>query len=286
MGRTTISTTDSHSSTKSQSHSESRSQSSTQSQSTTQKVLDEALRDRILAGLMGGMTDEEIDAYAESLLRPQLTAQQEAAQQAYETARLGHEQEIADIAAALETAVAQQQRSYRRSTADVETAALARGMGRSSYTMETLAAQGRLLAEAVERLSGESARERAQAQERITLAAEQNARTQGRLTADYAAQLAAKVQELRSERERQYNSQYLSAVQASMGQTTSGSAKTAGTSTTDTTGSSESHGTSTTVTTTLGGGGSARSAAADDGVDAVSSAAPSVNRLKTAMQLR
>ena len=159
MGRTTVSHTTSHSTTKSES------QSKTQSQSTTSKVLDEALRDKILAGLMGYMTDEEIDAYARNLLEPQHSAQMEAAQQDYDTKKLMREQEIEDLAAALKRDVEQQEKAYRQSAAGVETAALARGMGRSSYTLQSLANQGNALAEAVRQLTADNARQQNQIQQ-------------------------------------------------------------------------------------------------------------------------
>lgn len=275
MGRTTISHTTSHSTTKSESQSKTQSQAKSQSQSTTKKVLDEKLRDQILAGLRGYMTDEEIDAYARNLLEPQHSAEMEAAQQAYDTKKLMREQEIEDLAAALKQDVEQQEKAYRQSAAGVETAALARGMGRSSYTLDKLAQQGTLLAEAVERLTGESERKRGQIQAQITQAGEQRANTQGRLQTDYAKTLAAKVQELRDSQRKQYNADYLSAVNASMGSQTTGESSTKGSSTTDTKGFSETHGSSTTVTTS-GGGGGGGSRKSSDQVDAVSGAAPSV----------
>ncbi len=279
MGRTTVSHTTSHSTTKSESQSKTQSRAESQSQSTTKKQLDEQLRDRILAGLMGYMTDEEIDAYARNLLEPQLGAQIEAAQQDYDAKKLAREQEIEDLAAALSRDIEAQEKAYRRSAADVETAALQRGMGRSSYTLETLAQQGTLLAEAVERLTGESKRKRGQIQAQITQAGEQNAQTQGRLQANYAKELAAKVQELRDSQRKQYNADYLSAVNASMGSQTTGESSTKGSSTTNTKGFSETHGESTTVTTS-GGGSGGGSRKSDDRVDAVSGAAPSVKNRK------
>lgn len=275
MGHTTVSHTTSHSTTKSESKSKTQSQAKSQSQSTTKKLLDEKLRDQILAGLMGYMTDEEIDAYARNLLEPQHGAQMEAAQQDYDTKKLLREQEIEDLAAALSRDVEAQEKAYRQSAAGVETAALARGMGRSSYTLDKLAQQGTLLAEAVERLTGESERKRGQIQAQITQAGEQKTQTQGRLQTDYAKALAAKVQELRDSQRKQYNADYLSAVNASMGSQTTGESSTKGSSTTDTKGFSETHGESTTVTTS-GGGGGGSSRKSDDQVDAVSGAAPSV----------
>lgn len=273
MARITVSQSEHESTTRSQYHSESKSESQSQSQSTTQKVLDEKLRDQILSGLMGYMTDEEIDAYAENLLRPQRNAQLEAAQQQYETARLQGEQEIEDLAAQLSRSIDEQRRSYARSAADVQTAALARGMGRSSYMLDTLANEGDRMARAVRELTQENERSSEQIRARMAQAAQQNAQTIGRVNTDYAAQLAAKVQELRESQRRAYNQNYLTVVSGSMGSSTSGQSTTKGTSVSDTTGVSHTEGSSMTVTKSYGTGGSGKKSATQ--VDAISGAAQS-----------
>lgn len=228
----------------SQSQSESTSQSSSHSESTTQKVLDEQLLANILAGLTQQMTDEQIEAYAENLLKPVLDAQIQASQQGYETARLSREQEIENLAKALAQDIQTQNSLYSQSRADVETDALARGMGRSSYTLQTLADQGEALAQAVRELTDESARKTDQIREQIVQAADQNAATQGRLQEEYAKNLAAKVQELKSKQSQDYNSNYLTAISAAMGnKTTSDGTQTgtqSGSSSTQTTGSQSS----------------------------------------------
>lgn len=253
MARITESHTDYESTTKSESHSESTSKSESQSQSTIGRVLDEALRDRILSGLMGYMTDEEIDAYAENLLAPQRDAELEAAQQKYDTAKLTGEQEIERLASQLAQNIAEQKRSYARSAAEVQTAALARGMGRSSYALETLANTGDRLSRAVKELTDDHAQKTAQAREQMALSAQQNAQTQGRINTDYAKALAAKVQELKESRRKEYNQSYLTAVSGSMGSATSGTSSTQGSATTDTKGTSHTHGSSSTVTKTYSG---------------------------------
>lgn len=153
----------------------------------------------------------------------------------------------------------------------METAALNRGMGRSSYTMQTLANQGDALAKAVQQLTEDSGRRSQQIQNQITQAAQQNSRTQGRLNSDYASQLAAKVQELEENQRKEWNSNYLTAISSAMGQQTTGSQQTAGSQTSigsqttgsqqtlgtsETTGesSTESSGTSVSTTTSKGGG--------------------------------
>ena len=250
--------TDSRQDTTSQSTSNSRqdstSQSSSTSQSTSKNVLDKELMNQILSGLMGTMTDEQITQFAENLLRPQLNAGLEEAQQNYETTKLSKEQEIENLAANLTRSIDEQNAAYRRSAANVETAALNRGMGRSSYTMQTLANQGDALAKAVQQLTEDSGRRSQQIQNQIAQAAQQNSRTQGRLSSDYASQLAAKVQELKENQRKEWNSNYLTAISSAMGQQTTGSQQTAGTSETTGKSSAESSGTSVSTTTSKGGG--------------------------------
>ena len=197
---------------------------------------------------MGYMSDEEIDAYARNLLTPQLNAGIEAARQQYETAELTGKQERENLAAALERNVKEQESAYRRNAADVQTAALARGMGRSSYTIETLAKQGEMLAHAVENLRRESDQKQAQIDNRTALAAKQMAQTTGRLNTDYAANLAAKVQELKNQQRQSYNQNYLAAVGSSMGSASTGAQQTTGSSTTNSETKSHSEGFSQTVT--------------------------------------
>ena len=235
---------------KSTSKSTSTSQSS--SSQLTKNVLDSALRDEILAGLLGEMTDEEISKYAEALLRPQLNAGIEASQQAYETTKLAKEQEIENLATMLARDIEKQNAAYRTSMADIETAALARGMGRSSYTLETLAKQGNALAEAVRQLTDESNRQQGQIQAQITQAAQQNAKTQNRLNTDYAANVLAKTEEIRRQQREEYNRNYLTATSAAMGQSVTGSQT--GSQTGETTNTGTINNTSNTTTKVIGDG--------------------------------
>ena len=134
----------------------SQSESNTKQETESRRFLDGELLSQILAGLAPNMTDDEISAFAENLLRPVLNAGLESAQQSYESTKLGKEQEIENLAATLSRSIAEQQNAYRQSAANVETAALSRGMGRSSYTMQTLANQGSALAKAVQQLFGDT----------------------------------------------------------------------------------------------------------------------------------
>ena len=68
-------------------------------------------------------------------------------------------------------------------------------------------------------------------QQQITLAAQQNAQTQGRLNTDYATQLAAKIQELRESQRNAYNQNYMTAVSESLGNRSTMDSTTKGTDT-------------------------------------------------------
>lgn len=271
-----ITETDTSSKSDSKSKEHSQSQSRSDSQSTTKKLLDSDLMNQILGGLVRNMTDEEINRFAENLLRPQLNAALEESRQNYETTKLSKEQELENLAASLTRAIDEQNTAYRKSAANVETAALSRGMGRSSYTLQTLANQGDALAKAVQQLTDENTRQSGQIQQQITQAAQQNSQTQGRLNTDFASQLAAKVQELKESQRKEWNSNYLTAISAAMGQQTTGSQQTSGT--TDTTGEQHTEGSShsTSVTYTNRGGGGKKNTSGD--IDAVTSAAPSAKR--------
>lgn len=198
----------------------------TKESSTTGKTLDGALLAQIMAGLAPGMTDAQIEAFAKNMLLPVLNAELEASQQSYETTKLAKEQEIANLAATLQRSIQEQQNAYRQSVANVETAALSRGMGRSSYTTQAIAGQGNALAKAILQLTEDNARSQNQIQQQITQAAQQNAQTQGRLNTDYASQLAAKIQELRENQRTEYNQNYMTAVSGAMGSKTDGASTT------------------------------------------------------------
>lgn len=189
----------------------------TQQVTDSKNVLDEALRDTILGGFAANMTDGEIQKYAEALLAPQRNAALEAAQQGYDATKLGYEQEMENLAVQLADAIGKQQQQYAQNIAGLETSALARGMGRSSYLLNTEAALGQALAETIKNMSNENTRQTAQIQNKLTLAAQQNAQTQGRVNTDYATQLAAKVQELKDQQTKTYNQNYMSAVSSALG---------------------------------------------------------------------
>ena len=210
------------------SESASESSSVTKQESLSGGVLDEKLLMTILSGLSPQMSDAQIEAYAKSLLDPELNAGIEAAQQAYDTTKLAKEQEIENLAATLARSIAEQNSAYAQNMSAIESGALARGMGRSSYTLQTLANQGKNYAAAVQQLTEDNARQQNQIQQQITQAAQQNAQTQGRLNTDYATKLAAKIQELRNDQKTSYDQNYMTAVSASMGTKSTNTSTTTG----------------------------------------------------------
>lgn len=255
MAKTTVT------STSEKSTSSTKSQETGKSTSLTRGVLDEKLLETIMSGLTAQMTQEEIRKFAQSLLMPQAEAEREAARQAHETTKLAKGQEMENLAAELERAISEQNGAYRRSMADVETAAIRRGMGRSSYTLDRLAQQGDALAQAVKALTEENERRSDQIQRQITQSAQQSAQTQARIDRDYETRLAAKIEELTQEQSKQRDRDYLTAISAAMGRETVGTSETTGESRTDT--SSQ----KTTVTTSSGksSGGSSGKASGETG---------------------
>lgn len=238
--------------TESSAHTSGSSSSQTSSKSESKNVLDKALMEEILSGLIGQMTQEEAEESARNLLTPGLNAALEANRQSYETSRQSREQEIADLAAALTGSIEQQKAAYRQSNADVQNAALARGMGRSSYALDTLAGQGRLLAEAVERLTAENERKTKQIREQMATKADQMAQTEARLKTDFETSVAAKIQEVMDAQRKESNANYLTAISAAMGKQTTGSSQT------NTQSSSDTHSESVSTTTSSSGGGSSK----------------------------
>ena len=226
--QTTTQTSRQESTSRQDSTSNQRQTSDSRSTQETSKTLNEELAQRILAGLQGYMSDSEIQDYAQNLLLPQLNAGLEAAQQQYDTQALSTQQQIDQLAAQLQRSIQDQQSAYKQSMADVENAALARGMGRSSYLLQTLAGQGQNLAEQVSRLTEDTNRQQTNLAQQLALAAQQNAQTQGRLNTDYAAQLASKVQEIRQNQINNYNQNYLTAISSALGSNTYGTTNTVG----------------------------------------------------------
>ena len=246
--------------TNSSSNTQSTSQSQAQSQSTTQKVVNNDLLAQILAGLQGAgyteKTEDELRQIAENRYNPVYNAETEAAKQKQQAADMGLAQQIENLIAQSGRQIDQQNAAYDKSRAGIETGALARGMGRSSYTMSTLNSNDQARASAIDQIMQEVGRSQGQLEAQRTQASEQLAQTLGRLSTDKEKNILNVLQELAdSEYQRrqaatnQQNSNWLTALEMSMGQKTTGqeSSQTKGTQTTNSTQTS---------TTTSGGGGS------------------------------
>ena len=175
-----------------------------------------------------------------------------AAEQSRDTANLSLQQQKDDLATQLAKSIQEQNDAYNTSIANVETAALNRGMGRSSYTLQTLANQGNALAEAVRQLTDESNTKSSQIDQQMALNTSQAQDTINQANTSYASDLAAKIQELRNQRTSDYNSAYMSAISSAMGQQTTGTANTVGTETSKTTGNSTTNTTGASTTNTTG----------------------------------
>lgn len=241
--------------------SQSQSQQSQQSQSTTQAVVNSELLAQILEGLQDAgytqKTTDELMKIAEDYYLPQYNAEIEAAQQAKAVKDMSYTQQLENLQSAYGKNINVQNAAYDKSRAALETGALARGMGRSSYTMATLAGNDQARSAALAQLADDYLQNVRQVTDEQTLSSAQSAETIGRLNADKATNITNKLRELADTEYQKYitgvnqqNANYLAAVQAAMGQMTTG--QTTGTSKTSET--SNTTGQSTQVTYAGGSG--------------------------------
>lgn len=250
--------------------SQSQSQQSQQSQSTTQAVVNSELLAQILEGLQDAgytqKTTDELMKIAEDYYLPQYNAEIEAAQQAQAVKDMSYTQQLENLQSAYGKNIDVQNAAYDKSRAALETGALARGMGRSSYTMATLAGNDQARSAALAQMADDYLQNVRQVTDEQTLSAAQSAETIGRLNADKATNITNRLRELADTEYQKYitgvnqqNANYLAAVQAAMGQMTTG--QTTGTSKTSET--SNTTGQSTQVTY-AGGSGSTKPKKDDD----------------------
>lgn len=220
----------------------SQSQQSQQSQSTTQAVVNSELLAQILAGLKDAgytqKTTDELMKIAEDYYLPQYNAEIEAAQQAQAVKDMSYTQQLENLQSAYGKNIDVQNAAYDKSRAALETGAMARGMGRSSYTMATLAGNDQARSAALAQIADDYLQNVRQVTDEQTLSAAQSAETIGRLKADKATNITNTLRELADTEYQRYmtgvnqqNANYLAAVQAAMGQMTTG--QTTGTSTTN-----------------------------------------------------
>ena len=241
--------------------SQSQSQQSQQSQSTTQAVVNSELLAQILEGLQDAgytqKTTDELMKIAEDYYLPQYNAEIEAQKQAQAVKDMSYTQQLENLQSAYGKNINVQNAAYDKSRAALETGALARGMGRSSYTMATLAGNDQARSAALAQLADDYLQNVRQVTDKQTMSSAQSAETIGRLNADKATNITNKLRELADTEYQKYitgvnqqNANYLAAVQAAMGQMTTG--QTTGTSKTSET--SNTTGQSTQVTYAGGSG--------------------------------
>ena len=213
---------------------------SQQSQSITQAVINSELLAQILAGLKDAgytqKTKDELMKIAEDYYLPQYNAEIEAEKQAQAVKDMSYTQQLENLQSAYGKNIDVQNAAYDKSRAALETGALARGMGRSSYTMATLAGNDQARSAALAQLADDYLQNVRQVTDEQALSSAQSAETIGRLNADKATNITNKLRELADAEYQKYitgvnqqNANYLAAVQAAMGQMTTG--QTTGTST-------------------------------------------------------
>lgn len=206
---------------------------SQQSQSITQAVINSELLAQILEGLKDAgytqKTTDELMKIAEDYYLPQYNAEIEAEKQAQAVKDMSYTQQLENLQSAYGKNIDVQNAAYDKSRAALETGALARGMGRSSYTMATLAGNDQARSAALAQLADDYLQNVRQVTDEQALSNAQSAETIGRLNADKATNITNKLRELADAEYQKYitgvnqqNANYLAAVQAAMGQMTTG----------------------------------------------------------------
>ena len=234
----TVTTTGSQkTNTQQQSHETQKTQSSQQSgqqsQSSRRNVLDSELLSLILGGLADvgytQRTTEELKQIAQDMYAPQYNAEVEAAKQAQASKDLSYAQQLENMERTYGKNVQTQNTAFDKSRAALETGALSRGMGRSSYALSTLNNNDQARSAALAELAEGYAQSTRQVGEQRTQAASQLADTLRRMETDRATNERNQLTQLLDTEYQRYmtgqnqkNSNYLAAVQAAMGQQTNG----------------------------------------------------------------
>lgn len=197
------------------------------------RFLDEELLRRLLQGLASPTytpkTDEELQQLAEQRYAPEYAAAVEAAKQQQQQQDLALSQQLAGILAGLDRERAGQNAAFDQARARIELDALERGMGRSSYTLSTLAGNDAARAEALRQVDEDANRQAADIGQQRTQLADQLAQTLGRLQQDRATNVSNYLQELydreydRAQADRAArNADFLTAVELASGTRTQG----------------------------------------------------------------
>lgn len=266
----TITTTESSKTNQTTSNSQqekNQSTSSQQSQSSTQKEVNSTLLEQLLAGLTDTAytpkTMEELQQMAENLYNPTYSAEVQALKSAQETNNLAYSQQLENMLSAYDKNIGTQDAAFDKSRTAIETGALQRGMGRSSYTMSTLNNNDKARSDALAQMAADYSQNVGQVEARREQMTAQAGSELQRLETDKATNISNTLQQLADQEyerqtaaQNQQNQNYLTAVDMSMGQATTGNqtATTEGSSTTDGTSNTVSKTNSTQTQTTQSGG--------------------------------
>ncbi len=197
------------------------------------RFLDEDLLRRLLQGLASSAytpkTQEELLSIAQQRYAPEYAAAVEAARQQQQQQDLALSQQLAGILAGLDRERAGQNAAFDQARARIELDALERGMGRSSYTLSTLAANDAQRAQALRQVDQEANRQAQDIGQQRTLLSDQLAQTLTRLQQDRQTNVSNYLQELydreydRAQADRAArNEDFLTAVELASGTRTQG----------------------------------------------------------------
>ena len=233
MAKNSTVTTTTHSSSTTQGTSGSQSQGQSSSQQSTQKVVNHELLSQLLQGLadMGytPRSEEALRQAAENRYNPLYNAEVEAARQKQQQTDLALSQQLDELLSGISRQKDTQNATYDKARANIETGALSRGMGRSSYTMSTLSNNDIARAKALSQIDEDANRQTGQIGAQRTQLSQQLAETLGRLSTDKETNISNYLQELYDqEYQRQMaanqakNQNYLTAVDLAMGSQSTG----------------------------------------------------------------
>ena len=233
MAKNSTVTTTTQSSSTTQGTSGSQSQGQSSSQQTTQKVIDQQLLAQLLQGLadMGytPRSEEALRQAAENRYNPLYNAEVEAAKQKQQQTDLALSQQLSELLSGISRQKETQNGAYDKARANIETGALSRGMGRSSYTTSTLSNNDIARAKALSQIDEDANRQTGQIGAQRTQLTQQLAETLGRLSTDKETNISNYLQDLYDQEFQRAqaanaakNQNYLTAVDLAMGTKTNG----------------------------------------------------------------
>lgn len=233
MAKNSTVTTTTQSSSTTQGTSGSQTQGQSSSQQTTQKVIDQQLLAQLLQGLadMGytPRSEEALRQAAENRYNPLYNAEVEAARQKQQQTDLALSQQLSELLSGISRQKDTQNGTFDKARANIETGALSRGMGRSSYTTSTLSNNDIARAKALSQIDEDANRQTGQIGAQRTQLTQQLAETLGRLSTDKETNISNYLQDLYDQEFQRAqaanaakNQSYLTAVDLAMGSKTNG----------------------------------------------------------------